>query len=67
MPVMTAKQLVKILETMGFVLIRQKGSHAALRHSDGRMAIIPMHSGDLPLGTLRGILSDIGIVPSDLK
>jgi len=29
------EQLVKIIESLGFVKIRQEGSHAIYRHEDG--------------------------------
>jgi len=33
-----------------------------LRESDGRRLVIPMHKGrDLKLGTLRGLIDDMGL------
>lgn len=66
LPVLTAKQVVKGLERNGFVFARQKGSHATYRHSDGRIAVVPMHSGDLKRGTLRSILRQAGLDVDDL-
>jgi len=37
-----------------------------LRHVDGRRAVIPMHTRDLPIGTLRGILHDVDWSIEDL-
>lgn len=52
----------KILELLGFELIRQKGSHTFWRHPDGRTTIIPIHPGeDLGRGIIRKILRDIEI------
>lgn len=34
---------------------------------DGRMASIPMHTKDVPLGTLRGILNDLELNAEDLS
>ena len=40
-------------------MIRQKGSHARLRHPDGRVVTVPLHSGkDIGRGLLRKILRD---------
>ncbi len=64
---MTAKALVKFLETIGFSKVRQRGSHAMMRHEDGRRTIIPMHSGDIPVGTLHAILKDISLDASEIK
>jgi predicted RNA binding protein YcfA (HicA-like mRNA interferase family) len=47
---------------LGFVLDRQKGSHAVyLRSSDRRRLTIPMHNRDLKSGTLHGLIRDMGI------
>jgi predicted RNA binding protein YcfA (HicA-like mRNA interferase family) len=61
LPVLTAKQVVSGLERNGFVLARQKGSHATYRNPDGRIAVVPMHSGDIKRGTLRSILRQSGL------
>ena len=66
LPILTAKQVVKGLERNGFTFARQKGSHATYRHGDGRIAVVPMHSGDLKRGTLRSILRQAGLDADDL-
>lgn len=43
LPLLTAREWIKILFKMGFVLKRQKGSHAFFEHSDGRTTVIPIH------------------------
>ncbi len=56
------EQLVKIVERLGFVKIRQSGSHAIYRHPDGRWTTIPLHKGkEIGVGLLRKILKDIDI------
>lgn len=67
LPVLTAKQVVKGFERNGFVFARQKGSHATYRHQDGRIAVVPMHSGDLKRGTLRSVLRQAGLEVDDLS
>ena len=58
----------KILLHLGFILIRQKGSHAYYRHTDGRATVIPIHKGeDLRRGLIRAILKDIEITPADFE
>lgn len=37
-----------------------------LRETDRRRTVVPMHNKDLKLGTLRGILSDVGLTPEEL-
>ena len=59
LPVLKATPLVKALERAGFVIVRQKGSHARLRHPDGRVVTVPLHPGkDIGRGLLRKILRD---------
>lgn len=43
LPVVSAKQLIKILQELGFVETRQKGSHKFFAHSDGRVTSVPFH------------------------
>ena len=62
----TAMQVVAALGRLGFVRISQKGSHAKLRHADGRTTIVPMHRRDIPAGTLRSILRQAGLTPEQL-
>ena len=68
-PSVTPKKLVQALKKLGFFEHRQRGtSHLVMVHSDGRRAIIAMHSGrDIPKGTLYGILRDIEVSPKELK
>ena len=57
LPQITANELIKILEKAGFSVIRQKGSHIFLKHSDGRTTVIPNHPGEkLDRGLLNKIL-----------
>ena len=57
---LTATELERLLFRLGFVKVRQKGSHAFYRHEDGRTTTIPHHSGeDFPRPLLRAILREI--------
>lgn len=58
----TPKRLVKLLIENGFVFTRQNGSHAIFRNdTKAKKVVVPMHSKDIPKGTLRAILKDAGI------
>jgi len=46
LPLLTAKELMKIIEAVGFNFIRQKGSHMFFAHPDGRTTVIPRHPGE---------------------
>lgn len=63
LPVVTARDVVRVAEKLGFVFDRQKGSHAVyLRESDKRRLVILIHKGrDLKPGTLRGLIDDMGL------
>ena len=59
-PVLKPQEVIRILEALGFSVVRQKGSHIQLRHSDGRATTVPMHKGrDISPGLLRKIASVI--------
>ena len=49
----------RALERLGFVRVRQKGSHVVLR-KDERGCVVPLHD-ELATGTLRGILKQAGV------
>ena len=67
-PVLTGSQLVKALQKSGFQVIRIKGSHDFLRHSDGRCTVVPVHRGEsIGRGLLAQILRDCEISRDDLK
>lgn len=59
---MKPKELVKILNKNGFILTRQKGSHAIFRNDlKNRKVVVLIHNKDVPTGTLHAILKDAGI------
>ena len=58
LPVLKAREVVRILERAGFFIHHQSGSHVQMKHNqrpDLRITI-PAHSGDLPKTVLRSIL-----------
>ena len=67
-PSVSGSRVVRALERVGFVDVRQSGSHHILRHPDGRGTTVPVHAGlDLSKGTLRGILADVGLSVEELE
>ncbi|KAF0138096.1 MAG: putative periplasmic or secreted lipoprotein [Stygiobacter sp.] len=68
-PVLKPSEVIRILETIGFVEVRQKGSHKQFQHSDGRMTTVPFHKGkDISPVLLRQIAKDIRYtIPEFLK
>lgn len=62
LPSVKSHQVIKVLEAVGFERIRQSGSHATFRHSDGRWTIVSIHPGrTIRRGTLRKIIRDAGL------
>lgn len=62
LPVLKPKQVAAILKHLGFLKIRQKGSHKQFRHPDGRGTTVPFHtSRDISPVLLRKIIKDIGL------
>lgn len=66
-PSITAKDLIRLLERKGFVFDRAKGSHQIYLHREKKLrAVVPMHTKDLPSGTLHAILKQAGIDKTEL-
>ena len=63
LPSVSAREVIRVAEKLGFAFDRQKGSHAVyLRASDHRRLVIPVHKGhDLKPGTLRGLIDDMDL------
>ena len=61
-PVLKPRQVTATLERLGFIEARQRGSHKAFRHTDGRCTTVPFHIGkDISPVLLRRIAKDIGL------
>jgi len=61
-PVLKPREVAGILERLGFVEVRQRGSHRQYRHADGRATTVPFHPGrDISPTLLRVIARDIGM------
>ena len=64
----SAKELIKIFQKQGFVVVHQKGSHVRMKHPDGRRTTIPVHAGEkVGVGLLRKILRDVNIERQDFE
>lgn len=63
LPVVKPKEVINALLRGGFYLHHQTGSHARLIHktrADLRVTV-PIHSRDIPKGTLRRIIAQAGL------
>ena len=61
-----AKELEKVARKLGFEKVRQKGSHARWKHSDGRATTIPIH-GNAEIGgwLFQEILKQLGLTEEE--
>ena len=65
-PVLKPREVSRILSNLGFVEVRQRGSHKQYRHANGRCTTVPFHPGrDISPFLLRQIAKDIGMTIQD--
>ncbi len=71
LPRIRASQVISALESLGFVQVRQRGSHVILKKQfieEGEEekvievgCVVPMHRKNIAVGTLKSILNQAGI------
>ena len=66
LPAVKPREAIRALEKAGWEVHRQKGSHVSM-HREGalNLVVIPLHTRDLPKGTLHGILEDAGLTTEE--
>lgn len=63
----SGQEAIRALERLGFVQVRQRGSHVILKKetSEGEIGcVVPLHR-ELAIGTLRGILKQARVTADD--
>jgi len=65
LPRPTGQEMLRFLEAQGFTVVRTRGSHHVLARAHLRTTIPVRGSRPLKIGTLRGILRDIEMSPSE--
>jgi predicted RNA binding protein YcfA (HicA-like mRNA interferase family) len=67
LPTLKPREVVALLQGLGFAEVRQRGSHKQYRHADGRGTTVPFHAGrDVSPTLLRKIAKDIGLTVEQL-
>lgn len=67
LPRPTGKEMVRFLQRQGFSIVRIQGSHHFLERGAARTNV-PVHGHRvLKIGTLRSILRDIGMTPTEFE
>ena len=57
LPLMSARDISKVLKKLGFEFKRQQGSHMFFEHPDGRTTVIPNHpTEEIDRGLLNKII-----------
>lgn len=64
-PVLKPREIIKVLEKIGFVLDRQKGSHC-LFVKDDKIVTVPFHNKDLKPKTLKTIIKQAGLTVEEV-
>ena len=66
-PRITSNEVVKVLNKIGFILDRQKGSHAIYK-KDNLRVVVPIHKGKIiKPKTLAGIIEDMDLSIDEFK
>jgi len=65
-PILKPAEVIAVLLRLGFVEVRQRGSHKQFRDANGRRTTVPMHQGrDISPVLLRQIAKDINMTVED--
>jgi predicted RNA binding protein YcfA (HicA-like mRNA interferase family) len=59
LPVVSGAELVRVLEKLGFRVVRQRGSHVMLRRNSD-VCVVPLHR-EVKRGTLRGVIRQANV------
>lgn len=68
LPRLSGGQIISALGKSGFQVARVRGSHHLLKHSDGRVTVVPVHAGErIGPGLLNKILNDCDITREEFQ
>jgi predicted RNA binding protein YcfA (HicA-like mRNA interferase family) len=68
LPRISSQEAIRALERLGFVQVRQTGSHVVMKRvtTEGEIGcVVPVHR-ELKIGTLSGILKQARVTPEEL-
>lgn len=61
-----AREVIRVAHKLGFVFVRQKGSHAIYRHNNGVRITVPVHGGrEISPAVFHQILEDVKITAQE--
>ena len=64
---MSGEETISVLHRLGFVTVRQRGSHVVLKKRDVQeeiTCVVPLHH-ELAIGTLRNVLRQARVTPEE--
>ena len=67
LPHLSGREIIRALEQLGFVQVRQRGSHVVMKKStsEGNIGcVVPLHN-EVAIGTLRSILKQAKVSPEE--
>ena len=67
LPHLSGREVVHVLERLGFVQVRQRGSHVVMKKPtpEGSVGcVVPLH-GEVAIGTLHSILKQAKVPPDE--
>ncbi len=68
LPSLRPTEVIRALEKDGWELDRQTGSHVVLvKSGQSAIIVVPMHTRDVPRGTLGGIIKDAGLTQEEFR
>ncbi len=69
LPVLSAREIIKMLEKKGFVILRQKGSHISLYRKTGEktLLVVVPNKKEIKIGTLIGILKQANLTREEFS
>jgi predicted RNA binding protein YcfA (HicA-like mRNA interferase family) len=63
LPRISGAEAQRALERLGFVKLRQSGSHVVMRR-ESKGCVVPMHA-ELKIGTLAGLIRQADVTPEE--
>ncbi len=63
LPPVSGAEVVRALERLGFVKVRQSGSHVVMRR-EAKGCVVPMHA-EVKVGTLAGVLRQADVAAEE--
>ncbi len=66
LPSVRPRQVLRALQRAGWEIYRTRGSHVSLRKEGCPYVVtVPMHTREMPKGTLTDIIKDAGLTPEE--